>query len=68
LQYRFGPLGGIAAFSGVFATNLDWKKVDVDEKAITPILLHHGGEDPIINPDYAEVSYQELEEHGVSHF
>jgi predicted esterase len=68
LQFSEGALGGLACYSGLMCTNIDWERVDLQLKKETPMFFYHGELDAMWPLDLAQRSYEEvLKANGVEH-
>ena len=56
-------LGGVIGLSGMNAIKIDWASVPKERKA-TPICIHHGEDDDMINHKIALRTYQEYLDNG----
>jgi predicted esterase len=66
LQYE-GNLGGVYGVNGMFCADLDWSKIDLQNKKRTPVHLVHGEQDGIIPCVYAEKTVNYLKSQGLDH-
>ena len=60
-------LGGVIGASSGLCANIDWSKVDPEEKKKTPVMLYHGKNDNMIPLSFAAKSYRVMKDHGIDH-
>jgi predicted esterase len=49
MNSKLGSLGGVFLYGGSFCcSEIEWKRIKIEEKKKTPILVLHGTEDPVI--------------------
>jgi predicted esterase len=68
LPKDIGPLGGVFAVSAVHCHNLNWEKVDIEEKKKTPLKLWLGQMDMIIPGELALTSYHKMHDMKLDHW
>ena len=59
------PIGGTIGLSGAQCYDIDWSKVNIEERNKTPMLLCHGTMDPMIPIKFAKQQAKIMEDHGV---
>jgi phospholipase/carboxylesterase len=53
LSLKDHQLGGVVTCSGGHLAIIDWEKVDIQMKKLTPLLFYHGADDPIFPAKFA---------------
>ena len=66
LSRQGSPLGGVVGMIGVQGAEVDWEKIDIEQKRQTPILVYNGDKDQYFPLDLAEQSYKEFLEKGLN--
>jgi predicted esterase len=63
-------LGGVFCYSGIFAADPDWSKIDISVKKQTPIRIYHleCDEYAVFTKGYAKASFERLKAKGLDHF
>jgi predicted esterase len=60
LSYSQGVLGGVISSGGLMCANINWERINVQEKKKVPVLLHHGANDNVHSLSYAKATYKLL--------
>jgi predicted esterase len=62
-------LGGVFSCSGFcLVKKLEWEKIDIEKKKLTPLFLRHGEEDYNIRAAQGKVTYDVMASRGIDHW